>query len=100
MTENNNPQKCYNSLSCVLSVLIIIFVVCAIGWDITVSKPAIRKSIDEIRTEVKDIHTKIDVQYRTKIDDQYRGDTAYYNQYRKELMEISSRSEKSSVRKK
>jgi hypothetical protein len=73
-------------------VLIIIFVVCAIGWDITVSKPAIRKSIDEIRNEVKDIHTKI--------DDQYRGDTAYYNQYRKELMELSSRTENSSKRKK
>ena len=92
MTENNNPQKCYNSFSCVLSVLIIIFVVCAIGWDITVSKPAIRKSIDEIRSEVKDIHMKI--------DDQYRGDTAYYNQYRKELMEISRKSEKISERKK
>ena len=92
MTENNNPWKCYNSLSCVLSVLIIIFVVCAICWDITVSKPAIRKSIDDIRSEVKDIHTKI--------NDQYRGDTAYYNQYRKELMEISSITEKRSEKKK
>jgi hypothetical protein len=58
----NNKQKCYNSLSCVLSVLIILFVVGAIAWDITISKPAMKKSIEEIRTEVKGIHQKIDKQ--------------------------------------
>ena len=89
MTEKNNPQKCYNSLSCVLSVLIIIFIVCAIGWDITVSKPAIRKSIDEIRVEVKDIHNKI--------DGQFRDDSTYYK-YRRELLELESMAEKNSLK--
>ena len=62
MTDKNTPQKCYNSFSCILSVLIILFVVASIGWDIIVSKPAMRKSIDEIRIEVKNIHKKIDTQ--------------------------------------
>ena len=90
MTEKNNPQKCYNSLSCVLSVLIIIFIVCAIGWDITVSKPAIRKSIDEIRVEVKDIHSKI--------DDQFRDDSTYYK-YRMQLLELETTAEKNAPKK-
>lgn len=61
MTANNQDktQKCYNSVSCILSVLIIVFVVGAIGWDIFISKPEIRNSIDEIRIEVKDIHQKL-----------------------------------------
>lgn len=61
MTANNQEktQKCYNSVSCMLSVLIIVFVVGAIGWDIFISKPEIRHSIDEIRIEVKDIHQKL-----------------------------------------
>lgn len=63
---NENNTKCYNSLSCVLSVLIILFVVVSIGWDILVSKPEMRKSIEEIRIEVKDIHNKIDMQYSTQ----------------------------------
>jgi hypothetical protein len=56
--------KCYKSFSCILSVLIIIFVVASIGWDSFVSKPEMRKSIEEIRIEVKDIHQKIDKQYQ------------------------------------
>ena len=64
---NENNTKCYNSLSCVLSVLIILFVVVAIGWDILVSKPEMRKSIDEIRIEVKDIHNKIDRQFEQDV---------------------------------
>ena len=64
MQKNKNTQKCYNSLSCILSLLIIVFVVGAIAWDITVSKPAMRKSIDEIRIEVKNINEKIDEKAR------------------------------------
>jgi hypothetical protein len=45
-------------------VLIILFVVCSIAWDVLVTKPEMRKNIEEIRTEVKDIHEKIDVQMR------------------------------------
>ena len=60
MTEIKNQQKCYNSFSCILSVLIILFVVCSIAWDVLVTKPEMRKSIEEIRIEVKDIHSKID----------------------------------------
>lgn len=63
----NANGKCYNSFSCVLSVLIIIFVVAAIGWDTLVSKPKMRESIEEIRTEVRDIHQKIDEQFAREI---------------------------------
>jgi hypothetical protein len=38
--------------------------VASIGWDSFVSKPEMRKSIEEIRIEVKDIHQKIDKQYQ------------------------------------
>lgn len=58
--ENNKSNKCYNSVSCILSVLIIAFVLGSIGWDIFVSKPEIRNSIEEIRIEVKDIRGKLD----------------------------------------
>lgn len=58
--ETHKTQKCYNSVSCILSVLIIVFVIGAIGWDIFVSKPEIRNSIEEIRIEVKDIRWKLD----------------------------------------
>ena len=65
MTDiNNDTQKCYNSFSCILSVLIILFVVAAIGGDITVSKPEMRRSIEEKRSEVKGIHKKIDSQFQ------------------------------------
>ena len=65
MTGNTEltPRKCYNSFSCVLSVLIIIFIVGTITWDVMVSKPEIHKSIDDIRIEVRSINEKIDSQF-------------------------------------
>lgn len=59
----NQNQKCYNSFSCILSVLIIVFVLTSIVWDMFVTKPAIRSSIDQIKTEVQIIHSKIDKTY-------------------------------------
>lgn len=53
-------QKCYNSFSCILSILIIVFVLTSIVWDMLITKPALRESIDEIKTEVQVIHSKID----------------------------------------
>lgn len=61
-TTDIENGKCYNSFSCILSVLIIVFVVAAIGWDTLVSKPKMRESIEDIRIEVRDIHQKIDEQ--------------------------------------
>ena len=66
MTENHTeltPRKCYNSFSCVLSVLIIFFIVGSIAWDVMVSKPEMRRSIDDIRIEVKSINEKIDSKF-------------------------------------
>lgn len=57
------PKKCYNSFSCIVSVLIIVFVIGSIIWDMTVSKPTIYNSIEEIKTEVKHINEKIDARY-------------------------------------
>ena len=48
--QKNQKQKCYNSFSCILSVLIIVFVLTSIVWDMLVTKPAIRDSIDQIKT--------------------------------------------------
>ena len=61
--NQNQTQKCYNSFSCILSVLIIVFVLTSIVWDMFVTKPAIRSSIDQIKTEVQIIHSKIDKTY-------------------------------------
>lgn len=62
MIEVNDTKKCYNSFSCVLSVLIVLFVVVSIAYDMIVSKPAMKSSIDDIKIEVKDIREKIDAQ--------------------------------------
>ena len=65
MIEVNDTKKCYNSFSCVLSVLIVLFVVVSIAYDMIVSKPAMKSSIDDIKIEVKDIREKIDAQIAT-----------------------------------
>jgi len=60
MKEDNNMKKCYNSISCILSALIIVFVLGSVIYDMTVSKPAMRESIEVIRVEVEEINKKID----------------------------------------
>lgn len=58
--RNQQTPKCYNSFSCILSVLIIIFVLGAIIWDMTVTKPSIKQSINDIKIELKDINKRLD----------------------------------------
>ena len=55
-----NPNKCYNSVSCILSVMLIVFIIGSIIWDLTITKPALRSSIEEIKTEVQIINQKLD----------------------------------------
>lgn len=59
MKDTNSTQKCYNSFSCIGAILIIIFVLGSIIWDICITKPAMRRAIEEIRIEVKDMHNKL-----------------------------------------
>lgn len=61
--QEKNQKKCYNTFSCIMSVLIIIFVVGAIMWDMFISKPMIYDSIETIKTEVRTINKKIDSHY-------------------------------------
>lgn len=63
MIDTNQTQKCYNSFSCIGSILIILFVICSIIWDICVTKPAMRESIEDICVEVKDIHKKLNTKF-------------------------------------
>ena len=63
MIDTNQTQKCYNSFSCRGSILIILFVLGSIIWDICVTKPAMRESIEDIRIEVKDIHKKLNTKF-------------------------------------
>lgn len=56
----NDSNKCYNSFSCVLSVLIVVFVLGSIIYDLCYTKPNISKNITEIRTELNIINEKID----------------------------------------
>lgn len=62
MTTNDN-KKCYNSFSCILSVLIILFVICSMAYDMFCVHPQMKESIEDIRIEVRDIRQKIDRQY-------------------------------------
>lgn len=43
--------------------MIILFVIGSIIWDICVTKPAMRESIEDIRVEVKDIHEKLNTKF-------------------------------------
>ena len=63
--KNNTTPACYNSFSCIGAILIIMFVLGSIIWDILFIKPAMRQSIDEIRIEVKDIQLEYDTQLTT-----------------------------------
>ena len=56
----NDSNKCYNSFSCVLSVLIVVFVLGSIIYDLCYTKPNISKNITEIRTELNIMNEKID----------------------------------------
>lgn len=55
----NDSNKCYNSFSCVLSVLIVVFVLGSIIYDLYYTKPNISKNITEIRTELNIMNEKI-----------------------------------------
>lgn len=55
----NDVKHCYNTFSCILSVLIIIFIIGSILFDMFVTKPAIRKNIQEIRVELTTINKKL-----------------------------------------
>lgn len=59
----HKPKKCYNTFSCIASVIIILFITGAILVDLIVSKPQIYKSIETIREEVEVIHQRIDEHY-------------------------------------
>lgn len=63
MSDNKTTKKCYNTFSCIMSVLVIVFIIGAVLWDLFVTKPVLRESIDEIKTEVRIINEKIDAHY-------------------------------------
>lgn len=62
MKEQVTEKKCYNSWSCILSVAIILFVLGSVIYDMTISKPEMRKNINEIKVEVQEINEKINAQ--------------------------------------
>lgn len=59
-----SPKKCYNTFSCIASVVIIIFMLGAVLWDMLITKPVIYNSIEEIKIEVQHINEKIDNHYQ------------------------------------
>ena len=54
--------KCYNSVSCIISVLVIVFILGSIVWDILFTRPEIQKSLNDIKTEISTLSVKIDDQ--------------------------------------
>lgn len=61
VTEDKS-QKCYNSFSCFLSVMIIITVVVSILWTQFVTMPNFENKLDNMRIEIQDINSKLDYQ--------------------------------------
>jgi hypothetical protein len=59
MANPNEDVKCYKSVSCIISMLIIAFVFCAILYDLVWSKPQISHDISAIRTEVRNLNSQI-----------------------------------------
>ena len=57
---NQNGVKCYKSLSCIISVLVIVFIFGAIIIDLAWTKPSIRQDISEINKELVVINSQID----------------------------------------
>ena len=57
---NQNGVKCYKSLSCIISVLVIVFIFGAIIIDLAWTKPSIRQDISEINKELVNINSQID----------------------------------------
>lgn len=65
VTEDKS-QKCYNSFSCFLSVMIIITVVVSILWTQFVTMPNFENKLDNMRIEIQDINSKLDYQILRK----------------------------------
>ena len=61
VTEDKS-QKCYNSFSCFLSVMIIITVVVSILWTQFITMPNFENKLDNMRIEIRDINSKLDYQ--------------------------------------
>lgn len=61
----NIGTKCYKSVSCIISILLILFIFGAVVYDIGWEKPALRNNITEINSELNDINRHIN-----KIDSQ------------------------------
>ena len=60
---SENPKKCYNTCSCVLSVAIIIFITLSIAWQNFVTTPRTYESIESLRNEVRGVREIIDAKY-------------------------------------
>ena len=58
VTEDKS-QKCYNSFSCFLSVMIIITVVVSILWTQFVTMPNFENKLDNMRIEIQDINSTL-----------------------------------------
>ena len=65
LINNRNGVKCYKSTSCIISIMIIVFIFGSILYDFCYSKPKIRQDIDNINNEIRIIDQRIN-----KIDSQ------------------------------
>lgn len=57
---NQNGIKCYKSVSCILSVAVIMFIFGAIIIDLAWTKPSLRRDISDINSELVITNQKID----------------------------------------
>lgn len=61
--EGMQPEvkKCYNSWSCIISCLVILFVLGSILYDMVVTKPRLKESITKIEYNIQQINDKLNI---------------------------------------
>jgi len=67
--------KCYKSVSCIIGILVILFIFGAVTYDLVWAKP-------ELRTNIKDMHTELSTikDHVERIDSQQ---TKTYSEFKK-----------------
>lgn len=57
--DTHKTVKCWNSFSCIASVIIIIFTLGSVLYDLVITKPEIKNSIERIEYNIEKINQRL-----------------------------------------
>lgn len=57
--DTHKTVKCWNSFSCIASVIIIIFTLGSVLYDLVITKPEIKNSIERIEFNIEKINQRL-----------------------------------------